>query len=112
MASALDIERTDRPAYVRFERVAVEDFATLAAGHYVAKDVDYALITPPYSKDIMKYKVVQWFEQLKQDIVNNRIPDTWVDSSRNIGNAAISGGQHGFNFSANKACQYWRIAFR
>ena len=81
MASALDIERADRPAYVRFERLAVEDkAATLAAGHYVAKDVDYALITPPYSKDIMKYKVVQWFEQLKQDILNNRIPETWVDA--------------------------------
>jgi len=34
MASALDEQREDRPAYVRFERVAVEDVAeTLKAGH-------------------------------------------------------------------------------
>jgi len=60
--------------YVRFERVAVEDKAgSLAAGHYVALDVDMANVTPPYSKDIMKYKVLNWFEQLKTDSMNGRI---------------------------------------
>ena len=81
MASALDEQRDDRPAYVRFERIAVEDVqATLASGHYVAKDLDMALITPPYSKDVMKYKVKAWFEILEQDLRNNRIPQSWVDN--------------------------------
>lgn len=80
MASALDEQREDRPAYVRFERIAVEDVAaSLEAGHYVAKDVDMALITPPYSKDVMKYKVKNWFDILKQDVANNRIPQSWLD---------------------------------
>ncbi|HQO15940.1 MAG TPA: hypothetical protein PLG02_03165 [Methylotenera sp.] len=80
MASALDEQREDRPAYVRFERVAVEDVAeTLKAGHYVAKDIDMALITPPYSKDVMKYKVKAWFDILKQDVNNGRIPQAWLD---------------------------------
>ena len=80
MSSALEQDREDRPAYVRFERVAVEDkAATLKAGHYVAKDVDMALITPPYSKDVMKYKVGSWFSILEQDVRNNRIPKSWLD---------------------------------
>lgn len=81
MANILDEQRDDRPAYVRFERVAVEDIAaSLAAGHYVAKDVDMALITPPYSKDVMKYKVKNWFDILDQDVRNNRIPQKWLDN--------------------------------
>jgi hypothetical protein len=81
MASALDEQRDDRPAYVRFERIAVEDVqATLQAGHYVAKDIDMALITPPYSKDVMKYKVKAWFDILDQDVRNNRIPQAWLDN--------------------------------
>jgi hypothetical protein len=67
--------------YVRFERIAVEDAAaSLAAGHYVAKDVDMAYVTPPYSKDIMKYKVPNWLNQLGIDAVNGRIPADWVES--------------------------------
>lgn len=67
-------------AYVRFEKMAQEDkAASLLAGHYVARDVDMALITPPYSKDIMKYKVSSWFEQLKTDSLNGRIPAEWLD---------------------------------
>lgn len=79
MVSALDEQREDRPAYVRFERVPVEDIAaTLEAGHFVAKDVDYALITPPYSKDVMKYKVKAWFDILEQDFRNGRLPESWL----------------------------------
>ena len=74
------LERKDRPAYVRFERVPVEDrAASIAAGHYVAKDVDFALITPPYSKDVFKIKVVQWLANMKQDVSNDRMPQQWAD---------------------------------
>jgi len=66
--------------YVRFEKTAVEDkAASLAAGRYVAMDVDIANITPPYSKDIMKYKIKNWFVQLDADAKNGRIPSDWVD---------------------------------
>jgi len=65
--------------YVRFERMAVEDpQASLAAGLYVARDVDYAKITPPYSKDIFTTKVTSWKEQMKVDAANGRIPSEWV----------------------------------
>lgn len=72
--------REDRPAYVTFERIAVEDkAASLAAGHYVARDVDYVNVTPPYSKDIWKSKVTQWFDNMKQDVQNGRLPREWMD---------------------------------
>ena len=73
-------ERKERPAYVRFERVAVEDKAASSKeGRYIALDVDMALITPPYSKDVFKIKVSQWFENLKQDLQNGRIREEWID---------------------------------
>jgi hypothetical protein len=65
---------------VRFERRAVEDkAASRAAGHYVAKDVDYALVTPPYSKDVMHHKLPNWFEQLELDAQRGRVPREWVE---------------------------------
>jgi len=74
------LERKDRPAYVRFERVPVEDkAASVAAGHYVAKDIDFANITPPYSKDVFKIKVPQWLSNMKQDVQNGRMPQEWMD---------------------------------
>lgn len=78
------LDRKDRPAYVRFERIPVEDkAASLREGHYVARDVDYALITPPYSKDVFKQKVPAWFESLEMDLRNDRIPQEWVDQYKN-----------------------------
>lgn len=72
--------KEDRPAYVRFERVAVEDKReSINAGHFVARDVDYALVTPPYSKDVFKQEVNQWFRDLKQQIDSGRIPENWLD---------------------------------
>jgi len=72
-------ERTDRPAYVRFERVAKENKAlSLQEGKFVATDVDYALITPPYSKDVIRQKVASWFDNLEQDVRNDRIPEAWA----------------------------------
>jgi hypothetical protein len=65
--------------FVRFERMPVEDAqASIAAGHYVAKDIDYAKITPPFSKDIFVTTVANWKEQLKQDAAQGRIPHEWL----------------------------------
>lgn len=85
-------DRKDKPAYVRFERLPIEDkAASLREGRWVGKDVDYALITPPYSKDIFKQKVPQWFENLENDMRNGRIPQEWVDRYR----AAYQAWQNG-----------------
>lgn len=80
MSSLMDVAtREEQKPFARFERAAVEDkAASLAAGHYVAKDVDYALVTPPYSKDVFKAKVSQWFENLKADLANGRIKPEWL----------------------------------
>lgn len=73
-------DRKERPAYVRFERVPKEDkAASLAAGHYVAKDIDYVLITPPYSKDEVRCKVSQWMDNMQADVRNQRMPAEWEE---------------------------------
>jgi len=69
------VEREERPAYVRFETRAVADKqATLEAGQYVAKNEDWALITPPYSRDCVEQKVKNWFINLEDNVKNSRIP--------------------------------------
>lgn len=77
------VERSDRPAYVRFKRVAIENKAeTLKQGKYVGRDVDFALITPNYSKDVIELKVEAWFPQLDADVRNGRLPKDWADAYR------------------------------
>lgn len=72
--------RKERPSFVRFERRSVEDKkASESAGHYVAKDIDYALITAPYSKDVFHIKCDSWFKDLEQQISMQRIPREWVE---------------------------------
>lgn len=67
-----------RPPYVRFETRPVEDrVASIEAGHYVAKDVDYALITPHGSKDCIERVVAEWLPQLDQQAAEGRIPVEW-----------------------------------
>lgn len=74
------VERKERPAYVTFHRVPVEDKnRSAAAGYYVAMDVDYVHITPSGTKDVMKFKVPQWFDNMKRDVAMGRMPQQWVD---------------------------------
>ena len=71
--------KEDRPSYVRFERKAVEDRAASdKAGHYVARDVDYALVTPVGSKDIIPRVAQDWLKMLDQQAKEERIPAKWV----------------------------------
>lgn len=92
------LDRKDRPAYVRFERVAIENkTASVAAGHFVGIDVDMALITPPYSKDVFKIKVPQWFENMKQDVANGRMQQEWADQYK----AAYKAFQNGQEMPLN-----------
>ena len=74
------INREERPAYVRFERRPMEDKqASISAGRYVAKDVDFALVTPPYSKDCVEYKVEQWLINMDRNVRDGRIPEKWAE---------------------------------
>lgn len=74
------VDRKEKPSLVRFERVPIEDkAASLKEGRYVAKDVDYALVTAPYSKDVWKAKVTDWFANLEHELRNERIPKEWYE---------------------------------
>ena len=68
----------DRPPYVQWETRAIEDrSASLAAGHYVAKDVDYAVIMRPGSRDKLEKEAIVWLSELRAKDQKNEIPPTW-----------------------------------
>lgn len=74
------LDRKERPAYVRFKRIAVEDkAASLREGKWQGKDIDVAMITPSYSKDVIEMKVSQWLSNMKQDVHNGRMPIEWSE---------------------------------
>ena len=71
----------DRPAYISFELRAVEDRqATIDAGHYVPKEVEYVIITPQGSKDRTERIVQDWFDKLAQDVKEQRFPQEWLSA--------------------------------
>jgi hypothetical protein len=85
----------ERPAYVRFEKRVVEDRdASLKAGRFVGRDVVYALITPPGSKDIIPREVEStkdstgriinqgWLDYLETQVTEGRLPDQFLESYR------------------------------
>lgn len=70
----------ERPPYVIFEYRSVEDrAASLKAGHYVGKDVGYAIITPAGSKDRIERVADEWFAQLRENVAQDRFPAEWLD---------------------------------
>lgn len=70
----------DRPPYVTFEMRAVEDRTKLIkAGHYGTKDVAFALITRPGSKDTHEAVAEDWLSQLQSRARQNLVPATWAD---------------------------------
>lgn len=69
----------ERPPYVTFETRPIEDRdGSIASGHYVGKDVDYAFITPAGSKDRIERVVKEWFAQLEVDVASERLPSEWL----------------------------------
>lgn len=69
----------NRPPYVVFELRPVEDReASISAGHFVAKDVAYAIITPQGSKDRIDRVAGEWFAQLEQQTREERFPREWL----------------------------------
>lgn len=76
-------DRKERPAYVRFVRRAVEDRAAPSiGGRWPKRDVDYALVTPPYSKDVFEAVATEWLDQMGVEVRNGRLPEEWHDRYR------------------------------
>lgn len=70
----------DRPSYVQFERRPVEDReATIRAGCYQAKDVDFVVVTPQGNKDTIVRPVTEWLAHLNQQVSEGRFPGQWFD---------------------------------
>lgn len=73
----------EKPPFIRFDRRAVEDRdATIEAGHYVGRDVDYAIITPVGSRDTIEREVTDWFRYLEEGVNQERIPSEWLPAYR------------------------------
>lgn len=70
----------DRPPYVQFEVQSVEDRgASLQQGHYITKDVVFAIVTPAGSKDRIPRQADDWFAQLGQQVQEGRFPREWLN---------------------------------
>lgn len=75
--------KEDLPAWVRFEVRADEDrTASIAAGTYMTKDVEYALVTPPYSKDCNVIEAKEWLRQNDEHVRNGRMAERVRDAYR------------------------------
>lgn len=69
-----------RPPHVVFERRAEEDRqASIEQGRYVARDADYAIVTPAGSKDRVERLVSDWFSMLAGEVRSERWPQAWLD---------------------------------
>lgn len=74
-----------KPPYVVFENRPIEDrAASIAAGHYVGKDVTYAIITPQGSKDRIEKLADEWLKDLETAVREDRFPAQWLQSYRSI----------------------------
>jgi hypothetical protein len=75
----------DRPPYVVFEHRPVEDRnASIEAGHYVAKDVVFALITPQGSRDRIEQRADDWFVMLEKEVSDARFPAEWLKAYKGV----------------------------
>lgn len=75
----------ERPAYVTFEYRTLEDRdATLNEGHFVGKEVAYAVITPIGSKDKIERVAEEWLVQLRQQVNEGRFRQDWLDGYKSI----------------------------
>ena len=68
------IERENLPPLIRFEKRPIEDKKASTDGQIVYKDVDFVLVTPPYSRDIVVHKVETWFSQVDKNVRSGKVP--------------------------------------
>lgn len=72
-----------RPPFVIFETRAVEDREeSIATGHYVAKDVVFAIITPAGTKDRIEKVAEDWLKDLEEAVRQERFPQMWLNAYR------------------------------
>lgn len=72
-----------QPPYVTFETRAVEDrTASIEAGHYVPKDVNFAIITPAGTKDRIEKVAEEWLRDVEEAVRQERFPRAWLDAYR------------------------------
>lgn len=65
--------------WVVFETRAEEDRdASIQQGRFVARDVDYAIITPHGSKDRVERVVKEWFDYLEREATQSRFDANWL----------------------------------
>ena len=81
-----------RPPHVIFERRAEEDRqASIEAGRYISRDVDYAIVTPSGSKDRVERVVSDWFTMLAGEVRAERWPQAWLDQLKSGYEAWVRG---------------------
>lgn len=69
----------NRPPYVQFEFRPVEDrAASQEAGHYVAKDVAFAIVTPAGSRDRHEKIAEEWLTNMAEQVQQERLPAEWL----------------------------------
>jgi len=69
-----------KPPYVQFEtRVEEDREASIAAGHYVGKDVVFAIVTPAGTRDRIEREAEAWLDNVKEGVKQERIPTQWYD---------------------------------
>lgn len=70
-----------KPPYVKFELRAVEDReATIEAGHYVGKDVVFAIVVPAGTRDKIEREATDWLLNIEEGVKQERIPAFWYDT--------------------------------
>lgn len=68
-----------RPPYVSFERRPIEDRnASIESGRYVAKDVDFVIITRPGSRDTVEKPAKEWLAEMEDKARKGRVPQEWL----------------------------------
>ncbi len=75
------MEQEAKPPYVRFETRSLEDReATIAAGHYVGKDVVFALVAPAGTRDLIEREATEWLKNIEEGVTQERIPSFWFSA--------------------------------
>lgn len=83
ISDLLQHETKDLPPILKFVREPVEDAAaSAAAGHYVARDVDYVVVYPRFSAgNNSKFKIAAWKSNMENDVRNNRFRREWMEQA-------------------------------
>lgn len=78
-------EAQAKPPYVTFEYRSVEDReATIEQGHYVGKDIAYAIITPQGSRDKIEKIAEEWLASTEAAVREERFPMDWLRFYKNL----------------------------